>query len=256
MIQSNTSGIPAYMNVMPASNGYGGDGFGMGGFGGGWWMLMYFVLFAMMGGGFGGWGGNGANNDAMLAYALMNQGSNNSNNTNNDIQRGFDQQAVLGGINGVAAGVNGLGAQICNGFAQAEISANSRQMADMNQNYQNQLSTLGAFNGIQQQFAQCCCDQRLGIANLTSTILSENCADRNALSEAMLQMTMQNTANTQRLVDTIVGIGNNLDNKLCQLELDGKNDKIDDLQRQVTESNMRNMFIQYCGNGCTCGTCG
>lgn len=253
MIQSNTSGIPAYMNVMPASNGY-GDGFGMGGFGGGWWMLMYFVLFAMMGGGFGGWGGNGANNDAMLAYALMNQGSN--NNTNNDIQRGFDQQAVLGAINGVGAGVNGLGAQLCNGFAQAEISANSRQMADMNQNYQNQLSTLGAFNSIQQQFASCCCDQKLGLANLTSTVLSENCADRNALSEAMLQMTMQNTANTQRLVDTIVGIGNNLDNKLCQLELDGKNDKIDDLQRQVTESNMRNMFIQYCGNGCSCGTCG
>ena len=218
-------------------------------------MLMYFVLFAMMGGGFGGWGNNGGN-DAMLAYALMNQGSNNSANTNNDIQRGFDQQAVLGGINGVAASVNGLGSQICNGFAQAEISANSRQMADMNQNYQNQLSTLGAFNSLQQQFASCCCDQRLGIANLTSTILSENCADRNALSEAMLQMTMQNTANTQRLVDTIVGVGNNLDNKLCQLELDGKNDKIEDLQRQVTESNMRNMFIQYCGNGCTCGTCG
>lgn len=250
MIQSSSNGIPAYMNVTPAGTGYGGDGFGMGGFGGGWWMLMYFVLFAMMGGGFGGFGGN--NN--MLPWMLM--GNNNSNNTNNDIQRGFDQQAVLGAINGVGAGVNGLGAQICNGFAQAEISANSRQMADMNQNYQNQLNTLSQFNSMMSRFDQCCCDNRLGLANLTSTVLSENCADRNALSEAMMLMSQQNTANTQRLVDTIVGIGNNLDNKLCQLELDGKNDKIDDLQRQITESNMRNMFIQYCGNNCGCSTCG
>ena len=250
MIQSSSNGIPAYMNVTPAGTGYGGDGFGMGGFGGGWWMLMYFVLFAMMGGGFGGFGGG--NN--MLPWILM--GNNNSNNTNNDIQRGFDQQAVLGAINGVSAGVNGLGAQLCNGFAQAEISANSRQMADMNQNYQNQLNTLSQFNNMMSRFDQCCCDNRLGLANLTSTVLSENCADRNALSEAMMLMSQQNTANTQRLVDTIVGIGNNLDNKLCQLELDGKNDKIEDLQRQVTESNMRNMFIQYCGSNCGCGTCG
>ena len=248
MIQSSSNGIPAYMNVTPAGTGYGGDGFGMGGFGGGWWMLMYFVLFAMMGGGFGGFGGG--NN--MLPWILM--GNNNSNNTNNDIQRGFDQQAVLGAINGVSAGVNGLGAQLCNGFAQAEISANGRQMASMNQNFENQLSTLGAFNSMQQQFASCCCDQKLGIAGLTSTILSENCADRNALSEAMLHMTMQNTANTQRLVDTIVGAAKSLDDKLCRLEMDAKNDKINDLQRQVSEANLKSLFVQYCSTPTTTPT--
>lgn len=252
MIQSNSGGIPAYMNVAPAGNGY-NDGFSFGGGGGIWWVMMYFVLFAMMGnGGFGGFGGNN-----MLPWMLM--GNNNSNNTNSDIQRGFDQAALTNGINTlnttVTNGFAGVSQGMCNGFAQAEISANNRQMADMQQNYSNQLSTLQSFNNMQSQFAQCCCDNKLGIANLTSTILSENCADRNALSEAMLQMTMQNTANTQRLVDTIVGVGNNLDNKLCQLELDGKNDKIDDLQRQVSEANMRNMFIQYCGNNCGCGTC-
>lgn len=249
MIQSSSNGIPAYMNVTPAGTGYGGDGFGMGGFGGGWWMLMYFVLFAMMGGGFGGFGGNN-----MLPWMLM--GNNNSNNTNNDIQRGFDQQAIMGAINGVGANVNGVGAQVSNGFAQAEIAANGRQMADMQMQYQSQMNTMQQFFDMMRGFDTCCCDNRLGLANLTSTVLSENCADRNALSEAMMLMSQQNTANTQRLVDTIVGIGNNIDNKLCQLELDGKNDKIDDLQRQVTESNMRNMFIQYCGNNCGCGTCG
>lgn len=244
MIQSNSGGLPVYMNVMPA----GTDSFGAGMGGGGmWWLMMYFVLFMMMGGN---WGGNNANN--MLPYLMMNQGNN--ANTGNEIQRGFDQQAILSGINGVAAGVNGIGAQLCNGFAQAEISANGRQMANMNQNYENQLSTLGAFNSMQQQFASCCCDQKLGIAGLTSTILSENCADRNALSEAMLQMTMQNTANTQRLVDTIVGAAKSLDDKLCRLEMDAKNDKIGDLQRQVSEANLKSLFVQYCSTPATTPT--
>lgn len=239
MIQSNTSGIPAYMNVMPASNGY-GDGFGMGGFGGGWWMLMYFVLFAMMGGGFGGWGNNSSNNDAMLAYALMNQGNNNS--TNNDIQRGFDQQAVMGGINGVAANVNGLAGQVCNGFAQAEIAANGRQMNTMQQ-----------FFDMMRGFDSCCCDNKLATADLKATVLQENCADRNALSEAMMQLYMNNTSNTQRLIDTMNQIGTNLNNKLCQLEMDGKNDKIADLQRQLQEANLANIVRQACGN--QCGSC-
>jgi hypothetical protein len=249
MIQSNTGGIPAYMNVMPAGNGYGGDGFGMGGFGGGWWMLMYFVLFAMMGGGFGGWGNNGANNDAMLAYALMNQGNN--NNTNSDIQRGFDQQAVIGGINGVAANVNGLGAQVCNGFAQAEIAANGRQMADMQMQYQGQMNTMQQFFDMMRGFDSCCCDNKLATADLKATVLQENCADRNALSEAMMQLYMSNTSNTQRLIDTMNQIGTNLNNKLCQLEMDGKNDKIADLQRQLSESNLANVVRQACGNPCS-----
>lgn len=255
MIQSNTSGIPAYMNVMPASNGYGGDGFGMGGFGGGWWMLMYFVLFAMMGGGFGGWGGNGANNDAMLAYALMNQGSNNNNNTNNEVQRGFDQQAVMGGINGVAANVNGLAGQVCNGFAQAEIAANGRQMADIQMQYQGQINTMQQFFDMMRGFDTCCCDNKLATADLKATVLQENCADRNALSEAMMQLYMNNTSNTQRLIDTMNQIGTNLNNKLCQLEMDGKNDKIADLQRQLSEANLANVVRQACGCGNQCGSC-
>lgn len=250
MIQSNTSGIPAYMNVMPAGNGYGGDGFGMGGFGGGWWMLMYFVLFAMMGGGFGGWGNNGGN-DAMLAYALMNQGSNsNSNNTNNDIQRGFDHQAIMGAVNGISANVNGVGAQVSNGFAQAEIAANGRQMADMQMQYQGQMNTMQQFFDMMRGFDSCCCDNKLASADLKATVLQENCSDRNALSEAMMQLYMNNTSNTQRLIDTMNQIGTNLNNKLCQLEMDGKNDKIADLQRQLSESNLANVVRQACGNPC------
>lgn len=224
MIETS-NGIPAIMNVTPTNN---GTNDGLGGGNGMWWILMYFLFFAMMGNGF--FGNNGGSN--MFPWLMMGQ-----NTSNSDVQRGFDQQAITTGIAGVGAAVNGLGNQMCNGFAQAEISANARQMAGMNQDFQNQMSTLQQMFNMQQQFANCCCEQRLGQANLTSTILSENCADRNALAQAMMTMTQQNTANTQRLIDTIVGATRGLDDKLCKLELDAKDDKIAELQRQVQDAN-------------------
>ena len=77
--------VPAYGN-----NGM-NDGFGFGGGMGAWWLLV--LLFAM-----GGWNNNNNGNNDVLPYLLMN---NNSNNTNSDVQRGFDQQAVISGINGI-----------------------------------------------------------------------------------------------------------------------------------------------------------
>lgn len=161
-----------------------------------------------------------------------------STNTNNDIQRGFDQQAVIGGINGVANSVNALGNQICNstagitaavnnGFAIAESAANSRQMADMQQNF-----------ALQSQLAQCCCDNRLATANLTATVLSENCADRAALSDGIRDILVNQTANTQRLVDTTTQAVQGVYDKLCQLELNAKNDTIADLRNQLNQANI------------------
>ena len=58
------------------------------------------------------------------------------------------QTALCGGF----AGVN---SNLANGFAQAEIAANARQMADMNQNFAMQTGMLTGMNGIQSQLAQC-----------------------------------------------------------------------------------------------------
>lgn len=103
-----------------------------------------------------------------------------------------------------------------NGFAQAEIANNSRQMADMNQNFAMQTAMNGGFNALQSQLATCCCDNRLASADLKSTVLSENCADRAALSDA-LNVVNQNMSNGfQRILDT-----------MCQRQ-------IDDLQRALT----------------------
>ena len=74
---------------------------------------------------------------------------------NADIQRGFDQNAVMSGMgnvqNSITAGFGdiqtalcggfaGINANIANGFAQAEIGENARQMANMNQMFALQTS--------------------------------------------------------------------------------------------------------------------
>lgn len=62
----------------------------------------------------------------------------------------------------------------------------------------------------------------MGIANLTSTVLSENCADREALSNGIRDLITNQTANTQRILD-----------QLCNDKIDAKNEKIADLQREI-----------------------
>lgn len=227
------------MPVSPMNYGFSNNGFGDGN--GAWWILLFFIFAAMGGNGFGNGFGGGMNPWQF-------------NNTNNDIQRGFDQAELTTGINNLNssvtngfAGVNqnlcngfaGVNQGIANGFAQAEIANNTRQIADMNQSFSNQIANMQQMNALQSQLAQCCCDNRLATANLNATILSENCADRNALSEAMMNLTAANTANNQRLVDTINTATQGVYNKICQLEMDAKNDKINDLQRQLTASDTR-----------------
>ena len=191
-------------------NGYGNDGFG----GGAWWLLVLF-LFAFAGNGWGnGWGANSGGGGATYI------------GVDGAVQRGFDQSAVMGGINGLNAGLNGIQQALCsgfagvnnsvaNGFAQAEISANARQMADMNQAF-----------ALQSQLAQCCCDNRLATANLASVIQTENCADRQAISDGIRDLLVAQNNGTQKILD-----------QLCADKMDAKNERIADLERQLTMAN-------------------
>jgi hypothetical protein len=227
-----TDGTNTTMLVTPTGsncmNGGCGDGFGWGG-NGAWWLLVLF-LFAFNGNG--GWGGNFGGNGAM-PYIM-------NSTTNNDVQRGFDQQAVMTGIgdlNGaVTSGFAGVNQAVSSGFANAEISNNARQIADMQQAFASQTAITGGMNGLQSQLAQCCCDNRLATANLNSTILAENCADRAALSDGIRDLLVNQTANTQRLVDTTNQAVQGVYNKICQLELDAKNDRIAELQAELARA--------------------
>lgn len=135
---------------------------GFGGFGGdgAWWLIVLF-LFALSGNGWGnGFGGNGA-----------------------DMQRGFDQSALMNGLNGINANLNAMAA-----------------------NQQN-----------------CCCDNRVGLAELKYTIATENAADRVAITDGLKDIIANNTAQTQAILD-----------KLCQLELDGLKERNAALQADNT----------------------
>ena len=208
----------------PIMNGYGNNGGGFFGGDGIWAIVLLALLFNN--GGFGGFGGGGYNND----FAWLSNGQKDiMTNTNN----GFDSLHLSNQIEGVRDGVWGISNQLCNstadvvsavnnGFANAEIANNSRQIANMQQAFNSQISTLQGFNNIGSRLDDCCCENRLGIANLTSTVLAENCADREALSNGIRDIITNQTSNTQRILD-----------QLCNDKIDAKNEKIADLQREI-----------------------
>ena len=213
---------PMYGNGgMSGNNGsLGGDGI--------WALLLFALLFGNGGWGNGGFGFGGNSFDN--GYAWLSNGQKEiMQNTNT----GFDTLHLSNQIEGVRDGVYGLSNQMCNstsdivsavnnGFSGAEISANSRQIANMQQAFNNQIATLQGFNGLQSQFANCCCENRLGIANLNSTILAENCADRAALADGLKDVLINQTSNTQKILD-----------QLCQDKIDQKNDTIAQLRQEL-----------------------
>lgn len=220
MSYSENGGTQFTMPVQPYGNaGWGGgDGF----FGGnGLWWLIVLLLFMNNGWGNGfGFGGGG-----MMPW-IMNNG------TNNDIQRGFDQSAVMGALNGICGAVS-------NGFANAEISRCNAQANVLQTLNNNQAATMQGMNTLAASLQNCCCENRAGIADLKYVVATENCADRTTFNEGMTNMMIANNANTQNLMNTVnSGIQTVMD-KICQLELDGKNQRIAELESALNEANRR-----------------
>lgn len=231
-------------DIYACTRGANNDGMGFGG-GEGWWILLL-LMFA------GGWnngngfGGNGGGNSL---YPWMNQAEITSG--------GFRDQMINSNITSIRDGINGLSTQLCNccgdmqmalanGFAGVEQGANARQMANMNQAFAMQTAMNQGFNGLSSQFADCCCENRLGLADLKYTVATENCADRT-----------QSMMNTRDIIDSQTRSTQSILDKLCQLELDGvkaqveaKNDRIAELQTQLNMANLaasqtaQNAFIQ------------
>lgn len=241
-------------------------GNGFGGFGGGegLWLIILFALFALGGwgggfGGFGGWGMNGLGfglgMDGLMMWPWMM-----TQNTDNIVQGGFNQaatantlsglqSAITSGFGDTALGIAGINQNICqtgnsitgaitNGFAQSEIAAQGRNSALTQQLFNNEINSLNrsfaeqtantqGFTTLSSDLASCCCENRLGLANLNSTILSENCADRQALSDGIRDVLAATQAQTQTILD-----------KLCQQEIDNLKDRNAELRTQVQMQNL------------------
>ena len=201
MMFNNSNGYS--LADIAAATGNGNNGNNDGFFNGeGAWILLLFILILAggWGNGYGGFGGgNGA---AGTTYVTS------------DIQRGFDQSAIINSLTGISNAVN-------SGFAGAEVSrcntqANILQTLNNNQgNLSNQLNTIA----MNQQ--NCCCENRAGLADLKYTVATEACADRTAVTDALRDVIASNTANTQAILD-----------KLCQQEIDALKTQNQQLQMQ------------------------
>ena len=109
----------------------------------------------------------------------------------------------------------------------------------LNPNSNTQANISALLNNIAMQQQNCCCENRAAVADLKYTVATENCADRAAVSDGIRDVIANQQANTQSLINsTNAGIQTIMD-KICQLELDAKNDKIADLQQQLTMATLR-----------------
>lgn len=166
------------------------DGFGGFNGDGAWWLIVLFLF--MFNGNWGGYGNGG--------YGA-------------EVQRGFDQSAVMNGIsnvqNSITNGFVDTAAALCNGFAGVSAAINQQ-----------------GFN-LQSQLAQASAASQLGIEGLKYTVATENCADRTAFNEGIRDVIAAQAAGFQSIRD-----------QMCNDKLDAKNERIAELERQLTMANL------------------
>lgn len=201
---SESGGVPAVMNVTPTGTAYNGGN--CGGCGGDWgaWIIL-FLIFGMFGwggmGGFGGgWGGNSAGLQGALTRAdLCSEFNfNGLENAVRGVQQGIcdSTYALNNSINGlgttVMQGFHGVDNAICNLGYQTQQGFNATQVAMMQGN-----------NALQAQLAQCCCDQRAGLADLKYQMATDTCAVTNTIQNTTRDVIDNQNANSRAILDAL-----------------------------------------------------
>lgn len=181
------------LSDIAAATGNGRNNDGMFGGDGSWWIIVLFI-FAFFGWGNNGWGNNG-NGGGYVATAA----------TQADIQRGFDNSAViskLDGINnglcdgfyavnnGMLTGFNGINTNIMQTGFGIQQAINADTVANM----QNT-------NALQSQLAQCCCDNRAGQAQIRYDMATNACALQNTMNNNTRDLLENQNSNTRAILD-------------------------------------------------------
>lgn len=227
--EEGNGGTGMYMPVAPA---YGVGGNGNGAFGGDWAWIILLLLLGWGNNGFGGRNGYGAGYDGL--YPWMNQ----ADITTSGFQNAATNTAISGLQSSVISGFGDVQTALCGGFAGVNASINGAQnaiasqlygntIADLERSFANQTAITGGLTNLSSQLATCCCENRAATNDLKYTIATENCADRAAISDGIRDLLAANNASTQRILD-----------QMCQDKIDAKNEKIADLERQLTMANL------------------
>ncbi len=189
-----SGGVPMTMPVQPANTGNNGGGFGWGGDGA--WFLIILFLFAFCGwgnGGLGGGFGNGVNGAGFQGYA-----------TRADINEGFALNNLQSGINAIQQDIR-----------DATDALNSAIQQGFN-GVQSQICNLGA------QLAQCCCDIRAAIQDVKFEMAQNTCAITNQMNNSTRDILENQNSNTRAILDW-----------LCKEKIDAKNEKIAEQAAQI-----------------------
>lgn len=175
----NCASVPLVANIdgNGNNNGWGTDGSWL------WFLIVVFAIFGGWGNGFGGFGG-GTNGGV-----------------GSEIQRGFDNQAVVSKLDGIT---NGL----CDGFYAVQngmngINTNILQTgfgiqqainADTVANMQNT-------NALQSQLANCCCETREAIQGVNYNMATNTCALQNTMNSNTRDIIDSQNAGTRAILD-------------------------------------------------------
>lgn len=176
----NTASVPLVANIDGNNGNNWNDGSWL------WFLIVVFAIFGGWGNGFGGFGGaNGG--------------------VGSEIQRGFDNQAVVSKLDGIS---NGL----CDGFYAMNnsmltgfngINTNIMQTgygiqqavnADTVANMQNT-------NALQSQLANCCCETREAIQGVNYNMATNTCALQNTMNNNTRDIIDSQQAGTRAILD-------------------------------------------------------
>ena len=198
----NCASVPLVANIdgNGNNNGWGTDGSWL------WFLIVVFAIFGGWGNGFGGFGG-GANGGV-----------------GSEIQRGFDNQAVVSKLDGITNrlcdgfyavqnGMNGINTNILQTGFGIQQAINADAVANM----QNT-------NALQSQLANSCCETREAIQGINYNMATNTCA---------LQNTMNN--NTRDIIDSQQAGTRAILDYLCNEKISSLQAENNDLRREVSQ---------------------
>lgn len=238
-LTDESGGMNTTMLVSP--NGYTGGNDGLFNGNSGWWIILLFILLGGWGNGFG-MGGFGGGWGFDSLYPWMN----NSQNINN----GFRDQMLNTQLNGiqqsVTSGFGDVQTALCGGFAGVNASIVGAQNAITQQMYGNQIADMERSFAVQSALQNCCCENRAATADLKYTVATENCADRTQSLMNTRDIIDSQTRGTQAILDKLCALElDGVKGQLAQAQRENVG-----LQNQLNMAAMResqtaqNAFIQ------------
>ena len=173
MMENSNDFATGYAVGRDSTNGGYGNG-GMFGNGNDWAWIVILLLFGWGGRGFGGFGGGFGGGSCGAPCA-----------TQADLAAGFNNSAVLSGINGIDSA-------LCQGF-------NGINTAILQGTYETQ----GAINGLSHQLSDCCCATQRAIDSVKYENATNTCAIQNTIQNTTRDILENANTNSRAILDAL-----------------------------------------------------